>query len=192
MIRKVAGESLGETFDGLLARTLGLNEMYLYGKATADRDRAHGYSGSETWGASEGKLVDCSSADDALPDSADGSVVSSARDLLRYHQMLRQGEILSSRSWRDMRTVQTRFYNGLGYLHWEGPVRSVRGQRGKSMGHVAANVYYPDLDIYVVIMSNRRDVPLPLQQLLHAWLAANHPSCSNPNSSADPTDIRRR
>ncbi len=129
------------------------------------------YSGDRAWGAAAGTLADCSSADEALPDSADGSVVASAADLLRYHQALRQGELLSERSWAAMRTVAPGISNGLAYLVGEGEFGRYEGSLGKAMGHAAANVYYLDHETYVVMLGNRSDVPLPLQALVRQWFA---------------------
>jgi len=95
--------------------------------------------------------------------------VASAGDLLRYHRALRQGGLLSKSSWTAMSTIQPGFHNGLGYLLVDGPFGRVEGNLGRSMGHTAANLYYLDLDAYVVILSNRSDVPLPLEPLLRQW-----------------------
>lgn len=169
VIRQVTVKSLAETLDDQIVHLIGLKQMYLFGTSTGHRDRAAGYSGGENWGAVDGKLVDCSAADEALPDSGDGSVVASAGDLLRYHQALREGELLSDSSWAAMRTAQPGFHNGLGYLLAEGPFGRVEGNLGRSMGHIAANLYYFDLGAYVVMLSNRSDVPLPLEPLLRQW-----------------------
>jgi D-alanyl-D-alanine carboxypeptidase len=172
VIRHVTGQPLATAFTELLVQPLGLQHMYLYGESTANRDRARGYSGAEYWGAVNGKLVDCSLADEALPDQADGSVVASAGDLLRYHQALRQGELLSESSWTAMCTVEPGIHNGLGYLIAQGPFGRVEGNLGRSMGHTAANLYYLDHETYVVILSNRSDVPLPLAPLLKQWFVS--------------------
>jgi len=104
-----------------------------------------------------------------LPDSADGSVVSSAGDLLRYHQALRTGNLLTDESWAAMRSGVEGFDNGLGYLVGEGPFGHYEGNVGRAMGHVAANVYYPDHDTYVVMMSNFGNAPMPLKPFLEQW-----------------------
>jgi D-alanyl-D-alanine carboxypeptidase len=169
VLQEVTGQPLVTVFDQLLVHPLGLKHMYLYGESTADRDRARGYSAAEYWGAQDGNLVDCSSADEALLDSGDGSVVASAGDLLRYHQALRQGKLLGDSLWAAMCTVEPGIHNGLAYLIAQGPFGRVQGNLGKAMGHIAANVYYVDRGTYVVMMSNRTDVPLPLQQLLKQW-----------------------
>ncbi len=169
VIRTLTGKPLAALLDEQIVHTLGLRQMYLYGESTAERHRARGYSGAANWGAAEGEPADCSSADEALPDSADGSVVASAGDLLRYHRALRQGGLLSETSWTAMSTVQPGFHNGLGYLLADGPFGPVQGNLGRSMGHVAANLYYLHLDAYVVVLSNRSDVPLPLEPLLEQW-----------------------
>jgi D-alanyl-D-alanine carboxypeptidase len=171
VIRQVTGQPLATVLDEEIVRPLGLRQMYLYGESTAHRDRARGYSGAGNWGAAAGELADCSSADEALPDSADGSVVASAGDLLRYHQALRNGELLSDGSWEAMRSVENGIHNGLGYLMGDGPFGRYAGNVGRAMGHVAASVYYPDHETYVVMMSNRSDIPLPLEALLRQWLA---------------------
>ncbi len=169
VIRLTARKPLGNVFDEEIVRPLGLRHTYLYGEATAKHERARGYCAGERWGATEDELVDCSSADDALPDSADGSVVASARDLLRYHQALRGGELLSDDTWTAMRTVDEGIHNGLGYLIGEGKFGRYEGNIGRAMGHVAANVYYADRDTYVVMMSNWGNAPIPLAPFLERW-----------------------
>jgi D-alanyl-D-alanine carboxypeptidase len=166
VIQQVIGQPLATVLDEMIVQPLGLKQVYLYGKATNQRKQARGYSGAEYWGAKDGKLLDCSSADEALPDTGDGSVAASAGDLLRYHQALREGELLSNESWAAMCTTEPGLHNGLGYLIAQGPFGRVEGNLGRSMGHIAANLYYLDHDLYVVMMSNRSDVPLPLEAFL--------------------------
>jgi D-alanyl-D-alanine carboxypeptidase len=172
VIEKATGKSLGEVFDEHIVSRLDLENTYLYDASTIDRPRARGYSGKAGWVAAEGELVDCSGADEALPDSADGSVVSSAGDLLRYHQALRGGELLSDSSWEAMRRVEPGLVNGLGYLIMSGPLGDHEGNAGKSIGHLSANVYYLDHDLFVVMMLNRSDAPLPMRRFLELRLEA--------------------
>jgi len=174
VIRKVTGQPLAQVFLELLVDPIEMEHMYLFGESTVWRDRARGYSGAEYWGAAHGKLVDCSAADEALLDAADGSIVASAKDLLRYHQALRQGEILSDDSWSTMRTVDPGIHNGLGYLITQGPFGRVEGNLGRSMGHTAANLYYLDRELYLVMMINRSDAPLPLEPFLEQWFASKN------------------
>ena len=166
VIEKATGKSLGEVFDERIVAPLGLENTYLYGQATTDRPRARGYCGTPGWVEVEGELIDCSFADEALPDSGDGSIVSSAADLLRYHQALRGGELLSESSWETMRRVEPGTVNGLGYLIMTGPEGDHEGNAGRAMGHVSANVYYMDKDLFVVMLLNRGDAPLPMRQFL--------------------------
>jgi len=166
VIEAATGKSLGEVFDERIVAPLGLENTYLYDETTIDQPRAHGYCGAPGWGAVDGELVDCSFADDALINSADGSIVSSAADLLRYHQALRGGELLNPESWETMRRVEPDQVNGLGYLIMTGPQGDHEGNTGRSMGHVSANVYYIDMDLFVVMMLNRGDAPLPMLQFL--------------------------
>jgi len=169
MIRLASGRPLGTVFDEEIVRPLKLKHMYLYGEATRGRDRARGYCQGEAWGAGEDEAVDCSAADDALVDSADGSVVASALDLLRYHEALRSGELLTDESWIAMRKGDGKVDNGLGYLVGEGPFGHYEGNVGRAIGHVAACVYYADHDTYVVMMSNLGTAPLPLRPFLERW-----------------------
>jgi len=168
VLEQVTGMSLGELFDERIVSRLGLENTYLYDETTTDRPRARGYCGTPGWVAptAPGELVDCSFADEALTNSADGSIVSSAGDLLRYHQALRGGELLSESSWESMRRVEPGQVNGLGYLIMTGPMGDHEGNAGRAMGHVAANVYYMEKDLFVVMMLNRGDAPLPMIQFL--------------------------
>lgn len=171
VIEKATGIPLGEVFDERIVVPLGLENTYLYGAATTDRPRARGYCGTPGWVDVEGELIDCSFADEALPDSADGSIVSSAPDLLRFHQALRGGELLSESAWEAMRRVEPGTANGLGYLIMTGPEGDHEGNAGRAMGHVSANVYYVDRDLFVVMLLNRGDAPLPMRQFLARRLA---------------------
>lgn len=166
IIEKVTGRALGEVLDERIVDPLELSHTYLYGQRTTDRPRARGYCKTARWGGTPTEPIDCSYADDALPDSADGSVVSTASDLLRYHQALRGGELLSSDMWAAMRRREPGLDNGLGYLLMDGPLGVHEGNVGRAMGHVAANIYYADLDLFVVMMANQGDGPMPLGQLM--------------------------
>jgi D-alanyl-D-alanine carboxypeptidase len=170
VIEEATGEPLGEVLNERIVVPLGLENTYLYGAVTVDRWRARGYCGTPGWGIEEGDLLDCSFADEALPDSADGSVVSSVMDLLRYHQALRGGELLSEASWEAMRRVEAGQVNGLNYLIMSGPQGNHEGNAGRALGHVSANVYYIEPDLFVVMMLNRGDAPLPMRQFLERWL----------------------
>jgi len=178
VLRTIQGEPLHEVLEDEIVRPLGLDHMYLFGAATKERARARGYCAGERWGAPEGGMVDCSAADEALPDSADGSVVASALDLLHYHRALREGRLLSEASWSAMRTSEPGTHNGLGYLMGQGPFGRYEGNVGRAMGHVAASVYYVDHETYVVLMTNLGDAPLPLRPFLEEWFG--------PESSAKP------
>lgn len=166
VIEEVTGESLGEVLEERIVARLGLEDTYLYDATTFERDRARGYTGKPGWVEEEGGVVDCSFADEALPDSADGSVVASAPDLLRYHQALRGGELLGEAAWATMRRVEPGWVNGLNYLIMKGPLGDHEGNAGKSMGHVSASVYYLERDLFVVMMYNRSDAPLPMRRFL--------------------------
>lgn len=166
VIEGVTGQPLAEVYRERIAAPLGLASSYLYVETDLPRSRARGYCGSPGWVSAPGELADCSFADEALPNSADGSVVASARDLLRYHRGLRGGELIGEDAWRAMRHVEPGRVNGLGYLIMTGPMGDHEGNAGRAMGHVTADVYYPDLDLFVVMMVNQGDAPLPLRRLL--------------------------
>jgi D-alanyl-D-alanine carboxypeptidase len=166
VIEIVTAEPLGDVLDERIVSPLGLDNMYLYDARTINRSRARGYCGQPGWAPVPGELLDCSFADHALPNSADGSVVSNALDLLRYHRALRGGELLSDASWDAMRRVDPGRVNGLNYLIMTGPMGDHEGNAGRSMGHVSANVYYFERDLFVVMLLNRGDAPLPMQRFL--------------------------
>lgn len=170
VIEIVTGKCLGKVLNERIVSPLGLANTYLYDETTVNRPRARGYCGMQGWVEAPGQLTDCSFADEALPDSADGSIVSTAGDLLRYHQALRGGELLSAESWAAMRHVEPGLDNGLGYLIMTGPQGDHQGNVGRAMGHLAANVYYLDTNLFVVMMLNRGDGQLPLRQFLDAWI----------------------
>jgi D-alanyl-D-alanine carboxypeptidase len=166
VIEAVTGHSLGEVLEERIVSRLGLENTYLYEAKTFDRPRARGYCGMAGWVDEPGESVDCSFADEALPNSADGSIVSSALDLLRYHRALRGGGLLSDASWDAMRYVEPGLANGLGYNVMSGPMGNQEGSVGRAMGSLAANLYYLERDLFIVMMLNRGDAPLPMRRFL--------------------------
>lgn len=166
VLEKVTGRTLAELFQERIATPLRLGDSYLYTVEDRPRSRAVGYCTREGWVPEAGTLGDCSFADEALPASADGSVVASAPDLLRYHRALRGGELLSRESWEAMRRVEPGWVNGLGYLIMTGPMGDHEGNAGRSFGHISANVYYVDLDLFVVMLINQGDAALPMRRFL--------------------------
>ncbi len=166
VIEAATGLPLGDVFDERMVGPLGLEHTYLYDERTVDWPRARGYCGQPGWAQESGELGDCSFGDDALPNSADGSIVASAPDLLRYHLALRDGEILSDPSWEAMRRVDPGRVNGLNYLIMSGPLGESEGNAGRAIGHVSANVYYLERDLYVVMLLNRGDAALPIRRFM--------------------------
>jgi D-alanyl-D-alanine carboxypeptidase len=166
VIREVTGKPLAVVLEERIVEPLGLEHTYLYGESSRSRPRARGYNGSSAWGASPGEIVDCSHADEALPDSADGSIVASARDLLRYHLALRGGDLIGRESWAAMRHVAPGTHNGLAYLIGEGAVGRYEGSLGRAMGHQSASLYLVDRDVFVVLLVNRGDGDLPLREFI--------------------------
>lgn len=166
VIEQVTGKGLGAVLEERIVSRLGLTSTYLYEGNAEERPRARGYCGMPGWVSVPGELSDCSFADESLVSSADGSIVSSAVDLLRYHQALRGGELLSESSWEAMRRVEPGIDNGLGYLIMSGPSGDHEGNAGRSMGHLSANVYYLERDLFVVMMLNRGDARLPMRRFL--------------------------
>jgi D-alanyl-D-alanine carboxypeptidase len=160
VIRKVTGMTLAAVLQERIVEPLGLENTCLYGETHPDRDRARGYREED------GKLVDCSHLDEALPDSADGSILTTAKDLIRYHRALRGGELIGPDSWKAMRHVAPGTHNGLAYLIGEGPSGRHEGSVGRSMGHLSANLYLVDREMFIVILLNRGDAPLPLRRFL--------------------------
>ena len=65
-----------------------------------------------------------------------------------------------------MRRVEPGQVNGLNYLIMTGPHGDHEGNAGRAMGHVSANVCYLEADRFVVMMLNRGDAPLPMNQFL--------------------------
>ncbi len=166
VIEAVTGRSLGEVLEERIVARLGLENTYLYEERTFDRPRARGYCGRPGWGPVPGELSDCSFADEALPSSADGSIVSSALDLLRYHRALRGGGLLSEASWDAMRRVEPGLANGLAYNVMTGPMGTQEGSVGRAMGSLAASLHYLERDLFIVMILNQGDAPLPMRRFL--------------------------
>jgi D-alanyl-D-alanine carboxypeptidase len=167
VIEKVTGQNLAEVLQEKICIPLELYHTYLYGSVTLEQKPVPGYQGEQRWGKPVARgLVDCSYADHSLLDVGDGSIVSTAADLLTYHNALRTGGLLSDESWLQMKTQTPGFYNGLGYLLSNSKHGITEGNAGRTIGHQSAGYYHEDTDCYFVMLSNRGDGATPLGKAL--------------------------
>ena len=107
-------------------------------------------------------------ADRSLEGLADMGVVSTAMDVLRYHVGLREGQLISERSFERMRTVRSGKINGLGYLVMRGARGTWEGNTGHSVGHLGINLFHADRGFYMVVLGNLGDTGLPVARLFDA------------------------
>lgn len=167
VIERVTGQSLATVLQERICRPLNLHHTYLYGQAAHSPFPVNGYHGEPMWGTPNAAgLVNCTFADLAINDAADGTIVSTAGDLLTYHRALRAGQLVSAPSWRLMRQQTPGFHNGLAYLLLQSQYGQLHGNVGRTIGHQSAGVYHEETDSYFVVLTNRGDGSTPLANVL--------------------------
>lgn len=167
VVVKATGKPLGDVLNERIFKPLKMEHSYLYGVKTRNYPHVRGYRPPDIWEAPvfDG-LVDCTHADENLVDAADGSIVSNAQDLLKYHQALREGRILSKESWEKMTRQEPGLENGLGYIIVETPFGKIEGMNGRMHGYSAGMIYHVDSGTHFIALSNCGSGIGELQQLM--------------------------
>jgi len=153
---QASGKKLAKLLKERIFEPVGMKDSYLYGKDTKTHRRARSYQAPRIWKEPLiGGLFDCTFADEAIVDAADGTIVCTARDLMVYHMALREGRLLSPESWKEMRYKAPGLDNGLGYILGNSPNGRWEGNLGEMNGNFAAMMYLVEPNIYIVFMANK-------------------------------------
>jgi D-alanyl-D-alanine carboxypeptidase len=167
VVVKATGKPLGEVLDERIFKPLKMKHSYLYGEKTFAYPHVRGYRSPDIWEAPVfNDLVDCTHADENLVDAADGSIVSSASDLLTYHLALRGGKILSKESFEMMKNQEPGLENGLGYIIVETPFGKIEGMMGRMHGYSAGMIYHVDSGTHFIALNNSGSGIGELQRLM--------------------------
>lgn len=172
IIEKTTGQSLAEILQQRICEPLNLQNTFLFGKNAHTQSVVPGYQGSAPWFfGEEGNLTEVAFADRAWWDTADGSIVSNARDLLTYHRALREEKLLPANLWNRMRQRTIGFHNGLAYLLIDSKKGHLEGNAGRMIGQQAAGFHHGETGIFLVVLSNRGDRRAPFTAVLEEYLS---------------------
>jgi len=161
------GMSMAQLLDKHICQPLGLENTYLYGVEHPTAPDARGYREIGIWNdPAHGNLVDATHADLAFLDTADGSIVSTAADLVRYHQGLRGGRLIDSEHFELMRTIDPGIDNGLSYIIGEAQFGKFEGNLGRMTCYIAASIYLPEYDLYFAFLANNGTAGMPIKPLI--------------------------
>lgn len=161
IVESVSGSSLADEMRHRFFEPLGLTNTFLAGSAEMPENIIHGY----------GTLPDGTNFDiAAFPNTAfdtaswaTGSMVSNAEDLVRWAKALYggKGEVLSDEFLSEMLTFDPSFgpapsvLYGLGVFRYETPTGMALGHTGTWFGFTSRMLYFPDLDVTMVVLVNR-------------------------------------
>lgn len=155
IIESVTGKTVQQVLDQLIFIPLGLTDTYL--EQRDDRNVARGYA--DIYG--DGALLDVSRWDRADTDGkADGGIISTAVDLMKFMKALMEGEIVSPASVEMMKQVQLENCDnifceyGLGLELWRTGAGTGFGHNGGSVGIEANVIYFPETGNLTVIYKN--------------------------------------
>ncbi|GAB3256407.1 serine hydrolase domain-containing protein [Larkinella harenae] len=154
IIEKVRGQNLQLVLEELITKPLGLTQTYL--ERRDDRNVVRGYTDFYA----NGKLMDVTLLDRADSEGqANGGLISSAEDLLKFSEAFFSGKIVSLASVREMMTVQpvrngTNEY-GLGLDSYNSPKLGIGwGHNGTLLGVDANWFYFPDKKAVYILFGN--------------------------------------
>jgi D-alanyl-D-alanine carboxypeptidase len=163
LIENIEGRSASAVLEDRIFKPLGMTSTRYLKAGEKLASLARGYRAEKGWGhpLPDG-LTEVGWADDNLRALADQGVVSTARDVLKYHRGLREGKLISPESWKKMHTVRPGKINGLGYLVLSGAHGTWEGNTGHAVGHLSINLYQVEKGFYLVVMGNLGDTGLPV------------------------------
>ena len=161
IVEAVTGTSLEDEMRRRFFEPLDLGNTFLAGSEEVPEGVIHGY----------GTLPDGTDFDIArLPNTAfdtaswaTGSMVSTARDLVRWAKALYsgKGEVIDGKILDEMLTFEPLFgpapsvLHGLGVFRYETPTGTALGHTGTWFGFSSRMMYFPDLDVTLVVLVNR-------------------------------------
>lgn len=166
LIGEVEGKPPSEVFEERIFAPLGMENTRFLGAGERLESLAKGYRSEKGWGKlPEDGLTDVSWADESLRDVAYMGIVSNAEDVLKYHVGLRNGGLISEKSFARMRRVRPGKFNGLGYQISKGVRGTWEGNNGHAVGHLTCSYYNVEEGVYLVLIGNLGDTALPLTRL---------------------------
>jgi len=151
IIEKVSGRSYGEFLHERIFKPLEMNQTAHDARGEAVKKRVPGY---DPIGFTELAPVQTIHPDFTL---GNGSLWSSASNLLKWNKALHNGRVLSKASYRKLITDYGRGY-GYGVSVFRRFDTSVIGHDGRVAGYASDLAYYPDKKVSVVILSNVQSV----------------------------------
>lgn len=171
LIERVEHRSPSSVLEERIFKPLGMTETGYLKTGERAEGLAAGYRGEKGWGPSlRGGLAEAGWADDSLRALADQGMVSTAGDVLKYHVGLREGKLLSPRSWARMHGPRQGKINGLGYLILRSSRGTWEGNTGHAVGHLSISLFHVEEGFYLVVMGNLGDTGLPVAK----WYDIRH------------------
>jgi D-alanyl-D-alanine carboxypeptidase len=163
LIENIEGKHASAVLEERIFKPLGMTNTRYLKTGEDSSSLAGGYRAEEGWGQPlEGGLTEVGWADGNLRALADQGIISTARDVLKYHVGLREEKLISPESRERMRTVRPGKINGLGYLVLKGAHGTWEGNTGHAVGHLSINLFHAEKGFYLVVMSNLGDTGLPV------------------------------
>lgn len=146
IIEEVTGQSYAEAMHDLVFEPAGLSRTWVGDGDTSDNG-ARGYSRSPAETREPARPIHMS-----VPHAA-GSVRSTPRDLLRWHDIIESGEILEAASLKKLYTPQEANY-AYGWVVREDEGRTTIGHDGGIFGFTTTYLRMPDDDVVIVAWTN--------------------------------------
>lgn len=163
LIESIERRSASAVLEERIFKPLGMTKTGYWKNAQRAESLAAGYRAEKGWGQPlPGGLTEVGWADDNLRALADQGIVSTAEDVLTYHIGLREGKLVSPRSWERMHGARKGKINGLGYLILKSERGTWEGNTGHAVGHLSINLFHVEKGIYLVVMGNLGDAGLPV------------------------------
>jgi CubicO group peptidase (beta-lactamase class C family) len=153
IIEKASGMSYEDYVEKRIFAPLGMRDSRYCNNSETVRLRAKGYSITPT------ETRPASANDHTWPYSA-GSLCSTGADLMTWMKALHGGKVLTAKSYKEMTTparlndgTELRYGMGIAVMHDERGSRFI-GHGGAIDGFTADARWYPDSNLYVVVLMN--------------------------------------
>jgi D-alanyl-D-alanine carboxypeptidase len=196
MLRRATGKSVAQLAERRVFAPARMGQSKLARSKRVKAPRLHEY------GRFDGRLVDLRGFSPTIFSSS-GSMVSTTRDLNRFHRALSTGALLPKRLVREMRSVvavdqDTGAEYGLGSYRLPDPCRPggfLHGHDGATYGTVTLTFSSPDGRRRVTVASTGRTVTLespPLMQLMEFVFLAAEQSCPGAPAAAKRLDLAKQ
>ncbi len=153
IIETASGQPYAEYVQDHLFGPTGMDDSYYCDESAAVDHRAHGYQWSR-----DGALRRKTYLDHTWPYAA-GSLCSTAGDLTAWNRALHGGEVLSDSMYQEMITPGrladgTELRYGMGLMVYQAKGHPVIGHGGGIFGFLSESRYYPESELFVVVLQN--------------------------------------